>query len=100
MGKKLLYLLLIVAVSGLTGFFAAKKTLDRRIGEEDAAAAVIDSKASAKKSVPQRRIEVTDVPNFSDAAESAVQAVVYVKVTQRANYQQSGSLLDLIFGFA
>ena len=99
MGKKLLYLLLIVAVSGLTGFFAAKKTLDRRIGEEDAAAAVIDSKASAKKSVPQRRIEVTDVPNFSDAAESAVQAVVYVKVTQRANYQQSGSLLDLIFGF-
>ena len=100
MGKNLLYLLLIVAVSGLTGFFAAKKTLDRRIGEEDAAAAVIDSKASAKKSVPQRRIEVTDVPNFSDAAESAVQAVVYVKVTQRTNYQQSGSLLDLIFGFA
>ena len=99
MGKKLLYLLLIVAVSGLTGFFTAKKTLDRRIGEEDAAAAVIDSKASAKKSVPQRRIEVTDVPNFSDAAESAVQAVVYVKVTQRANYQP-GSLLDLIFGFA
>ena len=100
MGKKLLYLLLIVAVSGLTGFLAAKKTLDRRIGEEDAAAAVIDSKVSAKKSVPQRRIEVTDVPNFSDAAESAVQAVVYVKVTQRGNYQQSGSLLDLIFGFA
>ena len=99
MGKKLLYLLLIVAVSGLTGFFAAKKTLDRRIGEEDAAAAVIDSKAAAKKSVPQRRIEVTDVPNFSDAAESAVQAVVYVKVTQRNNYQ-AGSLLDLIFGFA
>ena len=99
MGKKLLYLLLIVAVSGLTGYFAAKKTLDRRIGEEDAAAAVIDSKAAAKKSVPQRRIEVTDVPNFSDAAESAVQAVVYVKVTQRNNYQ-AGSLLDLIFGFA
>ena len=99
MGKKLLYLLLIVAVSGLTGYFAAKKTLDRRIGEEDAAAAVIDGKAAAKKSVPQRRIEVTDVPNFSDAAESAVQAVVYVKVTQRNNYQ-AGSLLDLIFGFA
>ena len=99
MGKKLLYLLLIVAVSGLTGFFTAKKTLDRRIGEEDAAAAVIDSKATAKKSVPLRRIEVTDVPNFSDAAESAVQAVVYVKVTQRGN-SQPGSLLDLIFGFA
>ena len=28
-----------------------------------------------------------------------MQAVVYVKVTQRNNYQQGGSLLDLIFGF-
>ena len=100
MGKKLLYLLLIVAVSGLTGFFAAKKTLDRRIGEEDAAAAVLDRQAADKKAVSQRRVEVTNVPNFSDAAESAVQAVVYVKVTQRSNYQQPGSLLDLIFGFA
>ena len=100
MGKKLLYLLLIVAVSGLTGFFAAKKTLDRRIGEEDEATAVLDRQAADKKSVPLRRIEVKDVPNFSDAAESAVQAVVYVKVTQRNNYQQPGSLLDLIFGFA
>ena len=43
---------------------------------------------------------MTEVPNFSDAAESAVQAVVYVKVTQKANYQQPGSLLDLLFGFA
>ena len=100
MGKKLLYLLLIVAVSGLTGFLAAKKTLDRRIGEEDAVASVLGRQAADKKSDTQRRIQVTDVPNFSDAAESAVQAVVYVKVTQRNNYQQSGSLLDLIFGFA
>ena len=100
MGKKLLYLLLIVAVSGLTGYFAAKKTLDRRVGEEAEAAAVLGNRAADKKSAPQRRIEVTDVPNFSDAAESAVQAVVYVKVTQRSNYQQPGSLLDLIFGFA
>ncbi|MBR0223990.1 MAG: trypsin-like peptidase domain-containing protein [Bacteroidales bacterium] len=99
MGKKILYLLLIVAVSGLTGYFAAKKTLDRRAGERDEVAAIVGAGAD-KKSVPQRRVEVREVPNFSDAAETAVQAVVYVKVTQKANYQQPGSLLDLLFGFA
>ena len=35
MGKKILYLLLIVAVSGLTGYFAAKKTLDRSLSDRD-----------------------------------------------------------------
>ena len=100
MGKKILYLLLIVAVSGLTGYFAAKKTLDRSLSDRDEVAAIVDKNAADKKSVSQRRVEVTDVPNFSDAAESAVQAVVYVKVTQKANYQQPGSLLDLLFGFA
>ena len=100
MAKKILYLLLIVAVSGLTGFFAAKKAMDRRLSDQDEMAAIIGSGATDKKSAPQRRVEVKEVPNFSDAAETAVQAVVYVKVTQRANYQQPGSLLDLLFGFA
>lgn len=100
MGKKILYLLLIVAVSGLTGYFAAKKTLDRSLSDRDEVAAIVDKNAADKKSVSQRRVEVTEVPNFSDAAETAVQAVVYVKVTQKANYQQPGSLLDLLFGFA
>ena len=99
MGKKLLYLILIVVVSGLTAYVAAMKTLDRRIAARDEVAAVA-SGAADKKSASQRRVEVTEVPNFSDAAESAVQAVVYVKVTQKANYQQPGSLLDLLFGFA
>ena len=99
MGKKLLYLLLIVAVSGLTGYFASNLSFKRKLKEDGEAAALVRDGATAKKSVPQRRVEVTEVPNFSDAAEAAVQAVVYVKVTQRANYQP-GSLLDLIFGFA
>ncbi|MBR1538608.1 MAG: trypsin-like peptidase domain-containing protein, partial [Bacteroidales bacterium] len=99
MGKKILYLILIVAVSGLTGYFAATKAFDRRTAENEELAQVAGLAAGDKKAVSQRRVEVTNVPNFSDAAESAVQAVVYVKVTQRANYQQSGSLLDLLFGF-
>ncbi|MBR3065385.1 MAG: trypsin-like peptidase domain-containing protein [Bacteroidales bacterium] len=100
MAKKILYLLLIVAVSGLTGFLAAKKAMDRRLSDQDEMAAIVGSGVTDKKSAPQRRVEVKEVPNFSDAAETAVQAVVYVKVTQRANYQQPGSLLDLLFGFA
>ena len=99
MGKKLLYLILIVAVSGLTGFFAAKYTVNNRIEGLDEAASLVGNASTDKKSSSLRRVEVTEVANFSDAAESAVQAVVYVKVTQRANYQP-GSLLDLIFGFA
>jgi len=99
MGKKILYLILIVAVSGLTGYFAATKAFDRRVAEGSEVADVVAAAGTDKKSASQRRVEVANVPNFSDAAESAVQAVVYVKVTQKSNYQQGGSLLDLIFGF-
>ena len=98
MGKKILYLILIVAVSGLTGYFAATRAFDRRAAENEDYAQIAGVATGDKKSVPQRRVEVANVPNFSDAAESAVQAVVYVKVAQKANYQ-GGSLLDLIFGF-
>ncbi len=98
MGKKILYLILIVAVSGLTGYFAATRAFDRRAAENEEYAQFAGVATGDKKSVPQRRVEVANVPNFSDAAESAVQAVVYVKVAQKANYQ-GGSLLDLIFGF-
>ena len=99
MGKKILYLLLILAVSGLTGYFTAVRTLNKRMQEEGEIASVA-GKTGDKKSASLRRIEVKDVPNFSDAAETAVQAVVYVKVTQKANAQQPGSLFDLLFGFA
>ena len=102
MGKKILYLLLVVAVAGLTAFFVSKRVTDSRIYDlfSEDSAEMEELMSADKKSVPQRRIEVTNVPNFSDAAESAVQAVVYVKVTQRARSQQPSSLLDLLFGFA
>ena len=98
MGKKLLNILLTVVIAALVGYLVANWTLKRRLQEQEEGATVVSGTAD-KKSVPQRRVEVTNVANFSDAAESAVQAVVYVKVTQRNNYQQGGSLLDLIFGF-
>ena len=99
MGKKILYALLIIVVSGLTGCFTARHAVERDLREREEAADAAGLVAGDKTSVPQRRVVVTNVPNFSDAAEMAVQAVVYVKVTQKANYQQPGSLLDLLFGF-
>ena len=100
MGKKLLYLLLTVIVSAAVGYTVATWTFNRRfptVANPDEVAAIVPSD---KKAAPQRRIEVANVANFSDVAETAVQAVVYVKVTQRARHQQPNSIFDLLFGFA
>ena len=99
MSKKLLYLILTVVVSGLVGWLAATWTLNRRIASDSETSEVVSSISADRTSASQRRVEVKEVANFSDAAESAVQAVVYVKVTQKAKYQQPNSLLDLLFGF-
>ncbi len=100
MGKKLLYLILTVIVSGVIGYMAATWTVNRRLpaaASSDEVAAVVPAD---KKAAPSRRIEVKEVANLSDAAESALPAVVYVKVTQKARYQQPNSIFDLLFGFA
>ena len=100
MGKKLLYLILIVIISGLIGYMTATWTVNRRLpaaATSDEVAAIVPTD---KKSAPSRRIEVREVANLSDAAESALPAVVYVKVTQKARYQQPNSIFDLLFGFA
>jgi Do/DeqQ family serine protease len=100
MGKKLLYLILTVIVSAVIGYMAATWTVNRRLpaaASSDEVAAVLPTD---KKAAPSRRIEVREVANLSDAAESALPAVVYVKVTQKARYQQPNSIFDLLFGFA
>lgn len=98
--KKLLYFLLIVAISATTAYFAADFAFDRRMAEEGIISSTINSGSNDNKSV-SRKIVTTNVPNFSDAAETCVQAVVYVKVTQKAHRQQQpNSILDLLFGFA
>ena len=100
MGKKLLYLILTVIVSAIIGYMAATWTVNRRLpaaASSDEVAAILPAD---KKAAPSRRIEVKEVANLSDAAESALPAVVYVKVTQKARYQQPNSIFDLLFGFA
>ena len=99
MGKKVLYLILTVVISALIGYMTATWTVNRRL-PADAEEAEVMSVAGTERKAPQRRIELKEVANLSDAAESALPAVVYVKVTQKANAQQPGSLFDLLFGFA
>ena len=99
MGKKVLYLILTVVISALIGYMTATWTVNRRL-PADAEEAEVMSVAGTERKAPQRRIELKEVANLSDAAESALPAVVYVKVTQKARFQQPNSIFDLLFGFA
>ena len=99
MGKKVLYLILTVVISALIGYMTATWTVNRRL-PVDAEEAEVMSVAGTERKAPQRRIELKEVANLSDAAESALPAVVYVKVTQKARFQQPNSIFDLLFGFA
>lgn len=100
MAKKFLYFILIAAVSGLIGYFAADVAITRRLASGSVAISEMMSK-NDKSSGSQRKIVMANVPDFSDAAEASVDAVVYVKVTQKARgAQQPGSIFDLLFGFA
>lgn len=96
--KKILYLVLCVLVAGGTAYLVSDIAINRRLTAGGSAS--LNVADADKKAESARRVLVSDVPNFSDAAETAVQAVVYVKVVQKAKYQQPGSLFDLLFGFA
>ena len=97
--KKFFYFVICVAAAGLTAYFVADITINKRIVEEGTITSIVSDGAD-KKSESVRRVLTTNVPNFSDAAESAVEAVVYVKVVQKARQQPATSIFDLLFGFA
>lgn len=99
MGKKVLYLILTVVISAVIGYMTATWTVNRRLPADATAAEVASVAGADRKATPQRRIEVKEVANLSDAAESALPAVVYVKVTQKGRMQPN-SIFDLLFGFA
>ena len=61
MGKKLLNILLTVVIAGFVGYLVANWTLKRRLQEQEEVATVVSGTAD-KKSVPQRRVEVTNEP--------------------------------------
>lgn len=100
MKHKVLYCLLCVLLSAGAAYLVADKVVDRQLsGSRSSMSNANVSDGAASRAV--RQITAADERlSFSDAAEMAVQTVVYVKVTQRAKNQYPSSVLDLLFGFA
>ena len=100
MKHKVLYCLLCVLLSAGAAYLVADKVVDRQLsGSRSSMSNANVSDVAASRAV--RQITAADERlSFSDAAEMAVQTVVYVKVTQRAKNQYPSSVLDLLFGFA
>lgn len=76
MNKSLLNLLASVGVAALTAFGVVKACTPKLVSEGETAALAADG--SAYRTV---NLSATEYPDFTYAAESAVDAVVYVKVT-------------------
>jgi len=100
MKKGVIYLILCVILSGVTAWLVTDKVIEKQLGPDTQSEALSTDGNADKTSAVSRRIITREVPNFSDAAESCVEAVVYVKVVQLAKYQQPSSIYDLLFGFA
>lgn len=93
-------MILCVVLSGATAWFVTDNAIDKRLGQEDGSGELFNMRNTDKTTENTGRIITREVPNFSDAAEECVEAVVYVKVVQLAKYQRPSSLYDLLFGFA
>ena len=90
MKRGLLYALLSAAVGGLTAFAVVKS-----IQPEETV--IVQSEDGAKF----RTVSLShdNWPDFTYAAETAVDAVVYVKVTSTATSQTPQSILEYFFGY-
>ena len=95
MKKGFLIVLLSVLLSGLTAYAVVRQTTDNAAPEKVAAQGVSGS-------VEYRTVNLadSDYPDFTYAAESAVDAVVYVEVTvkSRSQYQQIDPFFRFFFG--
>ncbi len=100
MKRNTLFLLITLLLSLTISWLVADKVVDSKLS---AVASEADSSRSSATTSPSdythRRVVTTKIGDFSDAAETAVHTVVYVKVVKRAAKVPS-SIMDLIFGFA
>ncbi len=92
MKKGFLIVLLSVLLSGLTAYAIVKSTTPSTAGQTEAAY------SAAGQTVRTVNLSLTDYPDFTYAAENAVEAVVYVKVTIQARNQQQ-QYIDPFFRF-
>ncbi|MBQ6044778.1 MAG: hypothetical protein IJL42_04570, partial [Bacteroidales bacterium] len=92
MKKGLLTILASILVSGLTAYAIVKSTAP------EIAPAAVSSDGSSFRTV---NLEQTDYPDFTYAAESAVDAVVYVAVTIKTAVQQQQYFdpFEFFFGY-
>lgn len=91
MKKGILITLLSALAGGFTAFIVVKNT-DTRTSE-----VVVSNDGNFYRTV---NLSQTEYPDFTYAAESTVDAVVYVKVTVTDTYRQSpNSILDFFFGY-
>ncbi len=81
-----------VVLSGLTAFLVAKSDRVQQSRE----AVTVQSDGSQFRTV---NLSLDNYPDFTYAAESAVDAVVYVKVTARDTRRAPSSILEYFFGF-
>ena len=101
MKHKGLFVILCLLLSAGTGFFAARKAVEMKISEIEAAGGNQAIERIVRQNQNARRqVSADKVTSFSDAAETSVQAVVYVKVVQRAKVTRPQTIYDLLFGFA
>ena len=93
MKKGLLTVLISVAASGLTAFGIVKAATP---SQSPVQTTVYNSDGQAVKTV---NLSLSDYPDFTYAAENAVQAVVYVEVTIKPQQQRQNQMIDPFFQF-
>ena len=93
MKKGFMTILLSILAGGLTAYGVVKATQP-----EPVPTAIV--KDAAGNTVEYRTVNLaeTDYPDFTYAAETAVEAVVYVEVTVRQQYQLNDPFFRFFFG--
>jgi len=101
MRHKFSFVILCLLLSAATGYFTARKAVELKLSRLEAAGESQKIEQIIRQNQNRQRSVSTDkVTSFSDAAESSVQAVVYVKVVKRAKVTRPQTIYDLLFGFA
>ncbi len=98
MKRNLIIILLSVIISVGASYPITSKIVDSKLSTQDLIEEISNTQNNHDQNRSNRTIAGLTATGFCDAAEMAVQTVVYVKVVQKAKYQ-SQSFYDLIFGF-
>ena len=99
--KKALKWIWGIALTAMVAYLAADKAVLLENEGEKAAQAEVEQirEAQARKQIENHSAPIQGADSFCDAAELAVNSVVYVKVVTKSPYQSHSSLFDLLFGF-